>query len=59
MIHLNIRSAKKNFEKLNLFISNRLLYVLHLTETCFDDRNSESSLYHLPQYTAQGGGIGR
>ena len=39
MIHLNIRSATKNFEKLKL----------SLTETWFDDRTSESSLYQLPQ----------
>ena len=54
MIHLNIRSAKKNFEKLKDFLSQTgsFFKVLCLTETWFDDRNSESSLYQLPQYTA-------
>ena len=71
MIHLNIRSAKKNFEKLKDFLSQTgsFFKVLCLTKIWFDDRNSESSLYQLPQYTAihqhrspshksgQGGGI--
>ena len=54
MIHLNIRSAKKNFEKLKDFLSQTgsFFKVLCLTETWFHDRNSESSLYQLPQYTA-------
>ena len=54
MIHLNIRSAKKNFEKLKDFLSQAgsFFKVLSLTETWFDDRNSESWLYQLPQYTA-------
>ena len=54
MIRLNIRSAKKNFEKLKDFLSQTIsfLKVLCLTETWFDDRNSESVLYQLPKYTA-------
>ena len=54
MIHLNIRSAEKNFEKLKDFLSQRgsFFKVLCLTGTWFHDRNSESSLYQLPQYTA-------
>ena len=54
MIHLNIRSAKKIFEKLKDFLSQigSFSKVLCLTETWFDDRNSESSLDQLPQYTA-------
>ena len=54
MIRLNIRSAKKNFEKLKDFLSQTvsLFKVLCLTETWFDDRNSESVLYQLPKYTA-------
>ena len=54
MIHLNIRSAKKNFEKLKDFFSQTgsFFKVLCLTETWFHDRNNESSLYQLPQYTA-------
>ena len=54
MIHLNIRSAKKNFEKLKDFFSQTgsFFKVLCLTETWFHDRNSESLLYQLPQYTA-------
>ena len=54
MIHLNIRSVKKNFEKLKDFLSQTGSFskVLCLTETWFDDRNSESSLDQLPQYTA-------
>ena len=53
-IHLNIRSAKKNFEKLKDFLSQTgsFFKVLCLTETWFDDRNSENSLYQLPQCTA-------
>ena len=53
MIHLNTRSAKKNFEKLKDFLSQTgsFFKVLCLTETWFDDRNSESLLYQLPQYT--------
>ena len=54
MIHLNIRSAKKNFGKPKAFLSQTgsFFKVLCLTETWFDDRNSGSSLYQLPQYTA-------
>ena len=53
MIHLNIRSAKKNFEKLKGFLSQTgsFFKVLCLTETWFHDRNSESLLYQLPQHT--------
>ena len=48
MIHLNIRSGKKNFEKFKgfLFKTGSFFQVLCLTETWFDDRNSESWLYH-------------
>ena len=54
MIHLNIRSAKKILEKLKDFLSQRVsfLKVICLTETWVDDRNSESWLNQLPQYTA-------
>ena len=53
IIFLKIRSAKKNFENLKDFLSQTgsFFKVLCLTETWFDDRNSESSLYQLPQYT--------
>ena len=53
MIHLNIRSAKKNFEKLKDILSQTgsLFKVLCLTETWFDDRSSENSFYLLPQST--------
>ena len=53
MIHLNIRSAKRNFEKLKDCLSQAGTFFkfLCLTETWFDDRNSENSLYQLPQYT--------
>ena len=52
IIFLKIRSAKKNFENLKDFLSQTgsFFKVLCLTETWFDDRNSESSLYQLPQY---------
>ena len=54
MIHLNIRSARENSEKLKDFLSQTgsFFKVLYLTETWFSDRNSESSFYQLPQYTA-------
>ena len=54
MTRLNIRSAQKNFEKLKLFLSQTgsFFKVLCLTETWFNDKNSESSIYQLPQYTA-------
>ena len=54
MIHLHIRSAEKNFEKLKDFLSQTGTFfkVLCLTETWLIDRNSESLLYQLPQYTA-------
>ena len=54
MIHLNITSAKKNFEKLKDFLSQSgsFFKVLYLTETWLDDRNSECSFYQLPQCTA-------
>ena len=48
MTHLNMRSAKKNFEKLKDFLSQSLFKAMCLTETWFDDRNSESLLYQLP-----------
>ena len=53
MIHINVRSAKKNFETLKNFLSQigSFLKVLCLTETWFDDRTSESSLYQLPQHS--------
>ena len=53
MIHINVRSAKKNLETLKNFLSQigSFLKVLCLTETWFDDRTSESSLYQLPQYS--------
>ena len=53
LIHLNIRSAKKDFEKLKDFLSQTgpFFEVLRLTETWFDDRNSESLLYQLPQHS--------
>ena len=53
-IHLNIRNPKKNFDKHKDFLSKAGSYLkfLCLSETWFDDRNSESSLCHLPQYTA-------
>ena len=54
MTHLNIRSVKKIFERLKEFLpqTGSFFKVLGLTETWFDDRNSESLLYQLPQYTA-------
>ena len=54
MIHLNTRGAKKSFQKTQGFsLSNRFFSeVLCLTETLFDDGNSESLLYQLTQYTA-------
>ena len=53
MIHLNIRIAQKNFEKLEDLVSqtDSFFKVLCLTETWFDDRMSESLLYQLPQCT--------
>ena len=47
MIHFNIRSAKKFFEKLKDLLSQTCSFFkgLCFTETWFDDRNSESSLY--------------
>ena len=52
-MRLNIRSAKKNIEKLKYFLSQTVCFfkVLCLSETWFDDRNSESSPYQLPKYT--------
>ena len=54
MIYLNIRSAKKNIEKLKDFLSQTGSFykVLCLTEIWFDDINTESSPYLLQQYTA-------
>ena len=54
MIHLNITNAKENFEKLKNFLSQAgsFFKVLCLTETFFDDRNSESFFYQLPKETA-------
>ena len=54
MIHINIRSAKKKSKKLKDFLSQTCSFfkALCLPETSFDDRNSESSLYQQPQYTA-------
>ena len=53
MIHLDINCAKKNFEKLRDFFSQTgsFFRVILFRETWFDDRNRESSLYQLPQYT--------
>ena len=54
MIYLNIRSAKKNFEKLKDLLSQTgsFFKVLCVTETWFLDRNSEKSLYQPPQCIA-------
>ena len=54
MIPLNISSAKKNFENFKDFLSQTgsSFKVLCLTKTWFDDKNSESLLYQLPQFTA-------
>ena len=54
MIHINIRNAKKKFKNLNDFLSETVSFYkfLCLTDTWFDDRNSESSLYQQPQYPA-------
>ena len=43
MIHLNIKSAKKNIEKFKDYLSQN-------TDRN-DDRNSESLLFQLPQYS--------
>ena len=54
MIHINIKSDKFFFEKLKDFLSQTgsFFKIICLTKTWFSDRNSESSLYQLPQYTA-------
>ena len=50
MIYINIRNTNKRFEKLSQ--TDLFLKVICLTETWFSDRNCESSLYQVPQYTA-------
>ena len=54
MIRLNMRSTEKIYEKIKDFLSQTgsFFKALCLSESCFDNRNSESWLYQLPQYTA-------
>ena len=69
VLHINIRSMNKNFEKLREYLSHAKgnFSVITLTETwCNDDETDKNSLWQLPNYTAihqirnssqKGGGI--
>ena len=69
VLHINIRSMNKNFEKLREYLSHAKgnFSVIILTETwCNDDETDKNSLWQLPNYTAihqirnsgqKGGGI--
>ena len=54
ILHINIRSLNKNFEKLREYLSlvKRDFSVVALTDTwCNDDKAAQSSLLQLPRYT--------
>ena len=69
VLHITIRNMKKNFEKLNEYLSHVKgnFTIIALTETwCSDDKVDKNSLWQLPNYTAihrirnsgqKGGGI--
>ena len=68
ILHINIRSMNKNFEKLKLMLHecNHLFGIICLTETwCSDDAFLNDSNLHLPQYNSihlerkgkRGGGV--
>ena len=68
VLHLNIRSIKKNFENFKLFLNpiNFTFSVICLSETWWDDLATiKKSLYELPNYNSthqarcdqKGGGI--
>ena len=68
VLHLNIRSIKKNFENFELFLNsiNFTFSVICLLETWWDDLATiEKSLYELPNYNStrqarsdrKGGGV--
>ena len=55
VLHINIRSMNKNFEKLREYLSHAKgnFSVIALTETwCNDDETDKNSLWQLPNYTA-------
>ena len=55
VLHINIRSMNKNFEKLCAYLSHvkRNFSVVAFTETrCSDDKVDKNSLWQLPNYTA-------
>ena len=52
LTYLNIRSAKKNFEKPKDFLSQTVSFFgVCFNENWFSNGNSESLFYQLPQYT--------
>ena len=54
ILHINIRSLHKNFEKLREYLSavKRDFSVVVLTETwCNDDKAAQNSILQLPNYT--------
>ena len=54
ILHINIKSLNKNFEKLREYLSlvKRNFSLVALTETwCNDDRAAQNSLLQLPNYT--------
>ena len=69
VLHINIRSMNKNFEKLREYLSHVKgnFSIIALTETwCSDDKADKNSLWQLPNYTVihqirnsgqKGGGI--
>ena len=55
VLHINIRSMNKNFEKLREYLSHVKgnFSIIALTETlCSDDKGHKSSLWQLSNYTA-------
>ena len=67
ILHLNIRSIKKNFETFNNFLStlNYNFSIICFSETWLEETNNENSSYELPGYYSthqirnnrKGGGI--
>ena len=56
VLHLNIRSIKKNFENFKMFLNsiNFTFSIICFSETWLDETNStENSLYELPNYMSK------
>ena len=54
VLHLNIRSINKNFEKLKMYLSNLnlSLSIIYFSKTWLNDSNVDKSNYEIPNYVS-------